>query len=240
MDSIFHCSNCGALKSKPDKKCSECGYQPKSAPEVEYVLILQSAPETLETVQALVKLLGVNSTTAKRIIRSCPIAIMTTTSEQDLFAPQHELIGLGAEIKIERKQLGRAQDYTTAAEPIAKPSVIAKLIPILIFLFVFILPILQKSDEFKLQLRKIMIQLQITKEPFQTIEIIAVTQELPTGHSLILEDLTVIRVPREEIPQGAFCPLEVERLIGARLVFPIEAYQPLVAEHIQQGAVESP
>lgn len=67
-------------------------------------------------------------------------------------------------------------------------------------------------------------------EPFSRVRVIAAGRAIGEGETITIDDLVVVSVPRENAPEHAIAPLNVDRLVGIRLERPIESGQILILD----------
>ncbi|MBN2055956.1 flagella basal body P-ring formation protein FlgA [bacterium] len=241
MKEIFRCSNCGAVKPRPEARCRQCGYAPAPPPGQHFFdLVLIAAPDNLVAVTLIAKLAEIRASEAKQLLQSLPVVIKRSSDQEELHQAALLLRRIGAELAIEPasdhghdSSPDRLEERPAAPPPGKKVSPLVRLFPVLIFLIAFGLPAIQNNQAVKDLLRKLTHADGPGNTSLSQVEVVVAARDLPAGHVLQKDDLAVGRIDRQDAPDGAISPLALERLIGTRTISALAENEPILVEDLE-------
>ena len=221
MVDIIRCSNCGTKLNHMMDKCPKCGYQREfevSAFTKKYTVILTSTGMNERKVTfKLAQRMGIHVTQVKELIEHLPLVVVETDNETQAKAIKNEFEKLGASAELHISESDEENKFEEIAE--SQKSGRFGWLTVLILLFAFLAPLISrygdKIDEFLNT--NLNIERSDSNNDFEYIYVIAARTNIKKGDRIKLEMLKKKRIAREQVPEGAVAPLNVNQLIGVEV-----------------------
>ncbi len=229
MSDIFRCSNCGQRIRRPDDPCSECGYEGRThfrAGEAQFWVILRNwGPRADQLRDVLRRLYRVDGSILQD--QELPLILYEGNDREVANGLEVTVRQHGGEIQIatDEQSIGELGSETPSHDrPQSRSS---RFFSILVFIAMVAGSILSQQSEalrewFKTWTDRFKPVMMHQADPFAKIQLIVCVEEIAAGESITKERLGVVEVPRDQVPEGSFCPRDIGRLIGRQTITAID------------------
>jgi hypothetical protein len=241
MDEVFRCANCAHELRRPDAKCPQCGFQRHKMQEDKasyYVYLLNFGPDPEETSAILLRKMGKTTGDILHIRQTLPSLVLATDSYYTAEHYKALFNRVGADVQITQEpdsEFGATgEEFTDIPD---KPPRTAKrfswLLPLVAAIPVLLSLVPDLMDKMPSFARKYVIRyIEEEFSDFEQIMVVVASKDLNPGSVVTIEDLKVAVMARNETPENAVAPGQVDRLVGLTIQKPIQAGQIIVLERM--------